>query len=142
MALPLLYDICVPRRDVLDGTTTEAEFAADLAAVLRGTAPREYGDAAPGVPPFQDNRHRRTPAARIEPAASLPGGARPIGVAAGAPDGLMHLLQKGLQARPARPFRPDADWSHTDGRNVRSASGLDDDGSADSAPFTCQSRVQ
>lgn len=46
MAPPLLYDICEPRRDVLDGTTTEAEFAADLAAVLRGTAPREYGDPA------------------------------------------------------------------------------------------------
>lgn len=35
----------------------------------------------------------------------------------------------------------DADWSFTDGRNVRSECALDDDGSADAAPSTCQGRV-
>jgi hypothetical protein len=36
----------------------------------------------------------------------------------------------------------DADRSPSDGRSVRSECALDDDGSADSAPFTCQGRVQ
>lgn len=36
----------------------------------------------------------------------------------------------------------DADWSLSDGRSVRSQCALDDAGSADCAPFTCQSRVQ
>ena len=35
----------------------------------------------------------------------------------------------------------DADWSLTDGRNVRSECALDDDGSADSVLFTCHGRV-
>jgi predicted AAA+ superfamily ATPase len=42
MALPSLFDICIPREDVLAGTITESDFAADLAQVLRGNAPDEY----------------------------------------------------------------------------------------------------
>ena len=42
MALPSLFDICEPRPDVLQGTIAEADFAADLAQVLRGNAPEEY----------------------------------------------------------------------------------------------------
>src|SRR5690606_30895624 len=42
IALPTIFEVCVPRDDVLRGTTADADFAADLAQVLRGTAPREY----------------------------------------------------------------------------------------------------
>lgn len=41
-----LFDICTPREDVLAGAVKESEFAADLAQVLRGDAPKEYQDAA------------------------------------------------------------------------------------------------
>jgi predicted AAA+ superfamily ATPase len=44
MILPTLFDLCEPRRDVLLGTIAEADFAADLAQVLRGDAPEEYRD--------------------------------------------------------------------------------------------------
>ena len=44
--LPSLFEICYPREDVLQGTLTEADFAADLAQVLKGIAPKEYQDAA------------------------------------------------------------------------------------------------
>lgn len=44
--LPGLFDICTPREDILQGTLTEADYAADLAQVLKGTAPREYQDPA------------------------------------------------------------------------------------------------
>ncbi|MEQ9335166.1 DUF499 domain-containing protein [Thalassobaculum sp.] len=46
MTLPTIFDVCIPRKDVRDGSITEAELAADLAAVLRGTAPKEYMDPA------------------------------------------------------------------------------------------------
>lgn len=46
MSLPTIFEICVPRQDVVDGTVTEAEFAADLAAVLRGEASEEYREPA------------------------------------------------------------------------------------------------
>jgi hypothetical protein len=39
-----LFDICRPRDDVLQGAIKESDFAADLAQVLRGDAPREYRD--------------------------------------------------------------------------------------------------
>lgn len=42
--LPGLFDVCTPREDILKGTLTEADYAADLAQVLKGTAPREYQD--------------------------------------------------------------------------------------------------
>lgn len=41
-----LFDLCVPRDDVRTGGIRESEFAADLAQVLRGEAPREYQDPA------------------------------------------------------------------------------------------------
>jgi predicted AAA+ superfamily ATPase len=44
MTLPTIFDICTPRRDVLKGTISESDFAADLAQVLRGDAPEEYLD--------------------------------------------------------------------------------------------------
>lgn len=43
---PILFDICAPREDILQGTLTEADYAADLAQVLKGTAPKEYQDPA------------------------------------------------------------------------------------------------
>jgi superfamily II DNA or RNA helicase len=42
MNLPTVFDICVPREDVLKGTIAEADFAADLAKVLRGIASDDY----------------------------------------------------------------------------------------------------
>ncbi len=44
MTLPTIFDICTPRQDVLKGTISESDFAADLAQVLRGDAPAEYLD--------------------------------------------------------------------------------------------------
>lgn len=44
MSLPNLFEVCIPREDVRLGRLTESEFAADLAQVLRGTAPAEYRD--------------------------------------------------------------------------------------------------
>jgi len=42
MPLPSLFEVCTPREDVLAGSVTESDFAADLAQVLRGDAPDEY----------------------------------------------------------------------------------------------------
>ena len=42
MNCPTIFDACVPRGDVIDGSFTESDFAADLASVLKGTAPVEY----------------------------------------------------------------------------------------------------
>ena len=44
MSAPTIFDVCTPRDDVLAGTITESDFAADLAQVLRGDAPAEYRD--------------------------------------------------------------------------------------------------
>jgi len=44
MSLPTIYDACTPRADVLQGTLVESEFAADLAQVLKKTAPADYQD--------------------------------------------------------------------------------------------------
>lgn len=41
-----LFELATPRLDVLSGHLKESDFAADLAQVLRGTAPPEYGDPA------------------------------------------------------------------------------------------------
>lgn len=46
MILPTIFDLCEPRQDVLNGTISESDFAADLAQVLRGDAPEEYLDPA------------------------------------------------------------------------------------------------
>ena len=43
--VPLIFDTCVPRPDVLAGAV-EADFAADLARVVRGDASAEYADPA------------------------------------------------------------------------------------------------
>lgn len=45
--MPLrIFDACEPRLDVLKGAITESDFAADLAQVIRGTAPEEYANPA------------------------------------------------------------------------------------------------
>lgn len=44
MSLISIFDSCIPRPDVVDGSFSESDFAADLAAVLRGVAPPEYCD--------------------------------------------------------------------------------------------------
>jgi hypothetical protein len=45
--LPTIFELCEPREDVRKGTSSEADFAADLARVLRGhDAPEEYADPA------------------------------------------------------------------------------------------------
>jgi predicted AAA+ superfamily ATPase len=40
--LQSIFDTCVPRPDVKAGTTKDEQFAADLAQVIKGTAPDEY----------------------------------------------------------------------------------------------------
>jgi hypothetical protein len=40
----LIFDTCEPRLDVLQGSTKDEAFAADLASVISGTAPPEYSD--------------------------------------------------------------------------------------------------
>ena len=42
MTLPTIYEACTPRDDVLKGTMAEADFAADLAKVIRGIASDDY----------------------------------------------------------------------------------------------------
>ena len=44
MKVPTIFDTCRPRRDVLDGTLTEADFAADLAQVIVGKSADDYCD--------------------------------------------------------------------------------------------------
>ncbi|WP_027583720.1 ATP-binding protein [Bradyrhizobium sp. Ai1a-2] len=44
MSLPTVFDLCSPRDDVLDGTVTDSDFAANLARVLRGDATPDYLD--------------------------------------------------------------------------------------------------
>ena len=45
-AVPTIFSACKPKDDVLQGTMADAEFAADLAQVLRGNAPAQYADPA------------------------------------------------------------------------------------------------
>jgi len=40
-----IFDLCQPREDVLKGRVKDEEFAADLAAVVNGTATEEYAEA-------------------------------------------------------------------------------------------------
>lgn len=42
MKLPTVFETCEPKEDVLNGTIAEADFAADLAKVIRGTASDDY----------------------------------------------------------------------------------------------------
>ena len=44
MSLFTLFELCIPREDVQCGSIAEADFAADLAQVLRGDAPADYRD--------------------------------------------------------------------------------------------------
>lgn len=46
MSLPTIFDLCEPRADVCAGSATDADFAADLARVLRGDAAEEYREPA------------------------------------------------------------------------------------------------
>ena len=46
MPAPTIFDTCRPRADVLEGRLAEAEFAADLAQVVKGEARAEYADPA------------------------------------------------------------------------------------------------
>ena len=47
MTIPTIFDTCTPRSDVLEGAITEADFAADLAAVVSGKGgSAEYRDPA------------------------------------------------------------------------------------------------
>jgi len=46
MGTPTIFDLCTPREDVLTGTITEADFAADLAQIIRGGGPAAYRDPA------------------------------------------------------------------------------------------------
>jgi predicted AAA+ superfamily ATPase len=43
-AVPNVFSACKPKEDVLKGAMADAEFAADLAQVLRGNAPAQYAD--------------------------------------------------------------------------------------------------
>ena len=42
MSLPTIFETCTPREDVLNGTIADADFAADLAKVIRGIASDDY----------------------------------------------------------------------------------------------------
>jgi hypothetical protein len=44
MNIQTVFDLCTPRSDVLDGTVTDSDFAANLARVLRGDATPDYLD--------------------------------------------------------------------------------------------------
>ncbi len=45
MSVPTIFDLCTPRTDVLAGTSSDSDFAADLSHVIRGTGgPVEYSD--------------------------------------------------------------------------------------------------
>ena len=46
MAAPTIFQACRPRQDVLTGSVAEADFAADLAAVISGRGSPEYCDPA------------------------------------------------------------------------------------------------
>ncbi len=76
---------------------------------------------APRAPALERQRRRNAPAPRIEPAASLPGPRQPVGVAASAPDRLMHLADEagrtGAHADAARTATV-ADLAGTDAEVV------------------------
>lgn len=45
MAIPTIFDLCIPRDDVVKGTIADSDYAANLANVLTGRASRDYTDA-------------------------------------------------------------------------------------------------
>src|SRR3954452_17875476 len=45
VAVPTIFNLCIPRADVLAGTSSDSDFAADLARVVRGLGDSsEYSD--------------------------------------------------------------------------------------------------
>lgn len=44
MTVPSIFEVCLPREDVRDGRVSDADLAADLAAVIRGEAVPDYSD--------------------------------------------------------------------------------------------------
>jgi predicted AAA+ superfamily ATPase len=44
MTLPTIFDLCLPRDDVVKGTIADSDYAANLANVLTGRASRDYTD--------------------------------------------------------------------------------------------------
>lgn len=46
MAMPTIFDVCQPRNDIIVNSVNEADYAADLARVLKGDAPPVYQEAA------------------------------------------------------------------------------------------------
>jgi predicted AAA+ superfamily ATPase len=42
MKLSTVFETCEPKEDVLDSTIADADFVADLAKVIRGTASDDY----------------------------------------------------------------------------------------------------
>ena len=44
MTIPTIFESCRPRRDVLEGAISEADFAADLSQVIAGSGPDDYTD--------------------------------------------------------------------------------------------------
>ncbi|MCZ8164568.1 DUF499 domain-containing protein [Silanimonas sp.] len=46
MTVPTIFDACQPRDDVREGRVSDADLAADLAAVIRGKAVPDYSDPA------------------------------------------------------------------------------------------------
>jgi hypothetical protein len=46
VSLPTIFETCSPRKDVLQGSIRDDEFAADLSRVVNGTAPPDYLDPA------------------------------------------------------------------------------------------------
>ncbi|MBX5249961.1 ATP-binding protein [Rhizobium sp. NLR4b] len=45
MPLQNIFDLCIPRKDVVDGSIAESDYAANLANVLMGRASTDYTDA-------------------------------------------------------------------------------------------------
>ena len=46
MTIPTIFESCRPRADILSGSVADADFAADLAQVIRGHASEEYAEPA------------------------------------------------------------------------------------------------
>ena len=46
MTTPTIFETCRPRADILSGSVADADFAADLAQVIRGHASEEYAEPA------------------------------------------------------------------------------------------------
>ena len=46
MTIPTIFETCLPRADILSGSVADADFAADLAQVIRGHASEEYAEPA------------------------------------------------------------------------------------------------